>query len=92
VRLRAPLSGANTSAVREVAMPRLLYALALGALVIAAPAAARKDMKATAPEKMMPPGAGDAIRACDKLAMEQHVPMEQHARFVKECVAKKMKK
>ena len=43
-------------------MPRMLYAVMLAALVIAAPAAAQKDMKATAPEKMMPPGAGEAMR------------------------------
>ena len=73
-------------------MPRLLCAAMFAALVIATPAAAQKDMKATAPEKMMPPGAGEAMRQCDKLAMEQHIPMEQHARFVKDCVAKKMKK
>jgi hypothetical protein len=24
--------------------------------------------------------------------MERHIPMAEHARFVKECVAKKMKK
>ena len=73
-------------------MPRMLYAITLAALMIAAPAAAQKDMKASAPEKMMPPGAGDAMRACDKLAMDRHVKMEEHARFVKDCVAKKMKK
>ena len=74
-------------------MSRVPYRLALAAaLLLAGPAAAQKNMKATAPEKMMPPGAGDAMRQCDKLAMEQHVPMEQHARFVIECVAKKMKK
>lgn len=73
-------------------MPRMLYAAMLAALVIATPAAAQKDMKATAPEKMMPPGAGEAMRQCNKLAMERHIPMEQHARFVKDCVAKKMKK
>ena len=72
-------------------MSRALYGLAFAALLLGAPAAAaQKNMKATAPEKMMPPGAGDAMRECDKLAMEQHVKMEDRARFVKDCVAKKM--
>jgi len=69
----------------------IINMLAAG-LLLSAAAAAQKDMKATAPEKMMPPGAGEAMRQCDKLAMERHIPMEQHARFVKDCVAKKMKK
>ena len=73
-------------------MSRVLYGLALAALLLVGPAEAQKSMKATAPEKMMPPGAGDAMRECDKLAMEQHVKMEARARFVKDCVATKMGK
>jgi hypothetical protein len=71
-------------------MPRIFYAVTLAALVAAMPAVAQKNMKATAPEKMMPPGASDAMSECDKLAMDQHVKMENRARFVKNCVAEKM--
>jgi hypothetical protein len=74
-------------------MSRPAYGIAIAAaLLLAGTAAAQKNMQATAPEKMMPPGAGDAMRQCDKLAMERHIPMAEHARFVKDCVAKKMKK
>jgi hypothetical protein len=73
-------------------MSRPAFGIALAALLLAAPALAQKnnDMKATAPMKMTPPGGGDAMRECDKLAMAQHIKMEDHARFVKDCMAKKM--
>jgi hypothetical protein len=48
-------------------------------------------MKSTAPEKMMPSGAGEKMRECDKMAMDQHIKMEDRAQFVKDCVDKKMK-
>ena len=72
-------------------MPRLLIAIAAIALVLLCAPAGATSMKATAPEKMMPAGGGEAMRECDKLAMEQKIKMEERARFVKECVAKKMK-
>jgi hypothetical protein len=76
------------------AMPLGIFAIALLASLLAAPAAAQdnKAMQATAAQKMTPPGEGDAMRACNKLAMDRHVKMEERARFVKECVAEKMKK
>jgi len=63
------------------------------ALVLAGPAAAQKSdaMTATAPEKMTPPGQSAAMRDCDKQAMRQRVRVEDRARFVKDCVARKMK-
>ena len=76
-------------------MSRRSIACALAAvLLLAGSAAAQKNdaMKATAPMKMTPPGEGEAMRQCDKLAMDQHIKMEDHARFVQDCVAKKMKK
>jgi hypothetical protein len=48
-------------------------------------------MRATAPEKMTPAGQGPAMRECDKMAMDQHIKMEDRARFVQDCIAKKMK-
>jgi hypothetical protein len=77
-------------------MSRLSFGFALAAaLLLTGPAAAQKNdakdaMKATAPMKMTPPGAGDAMRQCDKMAMDQHIKMEDHARFVQDCIAKKM--
>jgi len=78
-------------------MPRPM--LELAALLVCAPlfagaAAAQSEgaMQATAPEMMTPPGEGAAMRECDKMAMDQHIKMEDHARFVQDCIAKKMKK
>jgi hypothetical protein len=67
--------------------------LLAGALQFAGAAAAQNGgvMKSTAPEKMTPAGQGPAMRECDKLAMEQHIKMEDRARFVQDCIAKKMK-
>jgi hypothetical protein len=73
-------------------MSRPAFGIALAALLLTAPTSAQNnnDMKATASMKMTPPGGGDAMRACDKMAMDQHIKMEDHARFVKDCMAKKM--
>jgi hypothetical protein len=84
------------AASRRIAMPRPMVehaALLAGGLLFAGVAAAQSGgtMKATAPEKMTPPGEGAAMRECDKMAMEQHIKMEDHTRFVQDCIAKKMK-
>jgi len=74
-------------------MHRMSFGFALAAaLMLAGSAAAQKSnaMKATAPEKMTPPGASEAMRDCDKLAIARQVKMEDRARFVQDCVAKKM--
>jgi hypothetical protein len=70
-------------------MLRVITGLAIAIWFAAAAGAA--SMKATAPEKMMPKGGAEAMRECDKLAMQQNIKMENRARFVKDCVAKKMK-
>ena len=77
-------------------MPRNMSIVTLlaGTVLFAATAAAQSGeaMKSTAPEKMTPPGEGAVMRECDKMAMDQHIKMEDHARFVQDCIAKKMKK
>jgi hypothetical protein len=66
--------------------------VASGFLVTSAAAAEQQaPMKATAPEKMMPSGAAEKMRECDKEAMQQNIKMEDRAQFVKDCVDKKMK-
>ncbi len=70
-------------------MPRLMTGLAI--VMWFAAAAWATTMKATAPDKMTPKGGGDAMRECDKLAMQQNIRTEHRARFVQDCVAKKMK-
>lgn len=77
-------------------MPRFTaFAVLLAGILPLAAAAqtggAKDTMKATAPEKMTPPGQGEAMRECDKMAVEQHIKMEDHARFVRDCIAKKVK-
>jgi hypothetical protein len=57
----------------------MLSALCLGLLLAQAAPAQPADMKATAPEKMTPPG--------DAKAIQLKIPMEQKADFVKKCMA-----
>jgi hypothetical protein len=64
----------------------------LSVLILAAAASAQTaNMKATAPEKMMPPDKAALMRECDKMAMDQHVKMEDHTAFVAKCMADKAK-
>ena len=71
-------------------MRRLTIGLAACAvLALADFAAAQTPMKATAPEKMMPPGDAAIMRECDKLSMAPAIKMEDRAAFVKKCVAEK---
>ena len=48
---------------------------------------ASAQVKATAPEKMMPSDKAKKIRQCAKMAEQQKVKMEDRSRFVNECVA-----
>ena len=48
---------------------------------------ASAQVKATAPEKMMPGDKAKKMRACAKMAEQQKVKMEDRSRFVNECVA-----
>jgi hypothetical protein len=74
--------------------PMMGFAALLGGTLLFTSAAVTQNsgaMRATAPEKMTPAGQGLAMRECDKLAMDQHIKMEDRARFVQDCIAKKMK-
>ena len=79
-------------------MFRLTFGFALAAaFLLAGPAAAQRSdvknaMQATAPMKMTPPGESEPMRECDKMAMDQHIKMEDRTRFVQDCIARKMKK
>ena len=66
---------------------RKLCLAALTTLLLAHGAAAQTGMKSTAPEKMLPKGEGEKMRACDERAMKENIPMEQKAAFVKKCMA-----
>lgn len=65
----------------------MLSALCLGLLLAQGAPARPAEMKSTAPEKMTPPGDAKKMRACDDKAMQQKIPMEQKADFVKKCMA-----
>jgi hypothetical protein len=44
-------------------------------------------MKSTAPEKMLPRGDADKMRACHERATREKIPMDQRTAFVKACMA-----
>jgi len=46
-------------------------------------------MKATAPEKMLPSEQAKKMRACEKLATQQKIIMEDRSSFVATCMAYK---
>jgi hypothetical protein len=73
-------------------MQRLTIGVAV-LLALAGTAAAQTGgaMKSSAPEMMTPPGESEIMRLCDKMAMDQHIKMEDRTRFVADCIAKKMK-
>jgi len=65
----------------------LFLALCLSVAYAESASAQPKDMKATAPMKMTPPGEGKKMLACDDKAMQMKIPMEQKADFVTKCMA-----
>jgi hypothetical protein len=46
-------------------------------------------MTATAPEKMLPSEQAKKMRACEKLATQQKIIMEDRSSFVANCMANK---
>jgi serine protease inhibitor ecotin len=68
---------------------RRLISSVLCAGLVAASAQAAESMKASAPEKMMPAGQAEKMRACDAKAMDANIKMEDRAAFVRKCMAMK---
>jgi hypothetical protein len=67
---------------------RLTIFLTVVTLCLAHAASAQvPQMKATAPEKMMPTNKAQKMRECEKRAEQQKIKMEDRSRFVNECVA-----
>jgi len=58
-------------------------------LLVAGTAAAQPAMKATAPEKMMPPGEKQRLEECQKMAAQKNVKMDERARFLMDCMKAK---
>ena len=71
----------------------IFYAVLTGAifLVHAASAQVADRMKATAPEKMMPPERVSKMRECEKRMEQEKIKMQDRSRFVDECVWAKPK-
>ena len=65
---------------------RRAFALATALSLFGAIAHAQSPMKPTAPEKMMPPAEAEKMHACEKLAAEQNVKMNERAKFVMDCM------
>lgn len=45
-----------------------------------------KDMKPTAPQKMMPPDEKARLEACQQKAAAQNIKMDERAKFVMDCM------
>jgi hypothetical protein len=62
---------------------------ALSVLFLATTVSAQTSalMKATAPEKMLPSEQAKKMRACEKLATQQKIIMEDRSSFVANCMA-----
>lgn len=68
---------------------RLVFFLAPALLLAGSTwAQSSSNMKSSAPDKMTPPGEAEKMRACDKMAMDRHVTVQERARFVKNCMRK----
>jgi hypothetical protein len=92
VRLRDHVAVAFEAGSAAMLCRILGFAVALACILFAGAVFGQNGtMKSTAPEMMTPPGQGDAMRECNKMAMDQHIKMEDRARFVQDCIAKKMK-
>ena len=65
----------------------LLHCLAMSlGLLLAGTAAAQPGMKATAPEKMMPPAEKQRLEECQKMAAQKNVQMDERAKFLMDCM------
>lgn len=64
-----------------------LVLVALTIFAVSYICAASAQMKASAPEKMMPSNKAQKMRECEKRADQQKIKMEDRSRFVNECVA-----
>ncbi|HUL89562.1 MAG TPA: hypothetical protein VLU23_15460 [Pseudolabrys sp.] len=64
-----------------------LVLVALTVFAVSYTYAASAQMKASAPEKMMPSTKAQKMRECEKRADQQKIKMEDRSRFVNECIA-----
>jgi hypothetical protein len=83
----APVRDAHSKGRKMPKMKFFLLFVGIAAFGQAASAQMSGPMKATAPEKMMPPEKAQKMRECDKRAKQQKIKMEDHASFVNKCMA-----
>jgi hypothetical protein len=68
-------------------MPRLIACVVALVVGLSAGAAfAQSEMKPTAPVKMMPPADKARLAACQQKAAQQHIKMDDRAKFVMDCM------
>jgi hypothetical protein len=71
-----------------IGLPLLIFAMFL---MHAASAQGTNQIKATAPEKMMPADKAEKMRECQRRAEREQIKMEDRSRFIDQCVAAKTK-
>jgi len=64
-------------------------ALLTAALLGLSAAAAQSSMQPTAPQKMMSPAEAKKRNACEQQAADQHVKMDERAKFITDCMTGK---
>jgi hypothetical protein len=73
-------------------MPRLAMMFFVVALAfIASSSLAQTPTKPTAPEKMTSPAEAKKMRACEALAAQRNVKMDERAKFVMACMTAQAK-
>jgi hypothetical protein len=60
--------------------------LAVGLLFAAGAAVSQTPMKPTAPQKMTSPAEAKKMHACEALAEERNVKMDERAKFIMDCM------
>jgi hypothetical protein len=80
--------------VKEIIMRRpiaFLAAVTVGMVLVSGAAVAAESMKPTAPEKMMSPAEQQKMHACEQLAAQRNIKMDERAKFLMDCMTGKVK-
>lgn len=87
----APMSDVarRRQSVAFVPRPRGMCRGVILGFLVAGTAAAQPAMKATAPDKMMPPGEKKRLEECQKMAAQKNVEMDERARYLMDCMKAK---
>lgn len=75
--------------VSATAHARVVCPAVILGLLLAGGATAQPAMKATAPEKMMPPAEKQRLSECREMAAQKNVRMDERAKFLMDCMKAK---